>query len=48
MATACGFSRRLIPAVCDVSVTNACNATCDFCCYPHDKGIVKDRRWIDA
>src|SRR5262250_1509396 len=39
--------RRLIPAVCDVSVTNVCNATCDFCCYAYDKGIVRDRRWID-
>ena len=38
---------RLIPAVCDVSVTNACNATCDFCSYAHNKGIVRDRRWID-
>jgi MoaA/NifB/PqqE/SkfB family radical SAM enzyme len=48
MATASGFDHRLIPAICDVSVTNVCNATCDFCCYAHDKGIVKDRRWIDA
>jgi sulfatase maturation enzyme AslB (radical SAM superfamily) len=39
---------RWIPAVCDVSVTNACNATCDFCSYAHNKGIVRDRRWINA
>lgn len=38
---------RLVPAICDVSVTNVCNATCDFCTFAHDKGIVKDRRWID-
>jgi MoaA/NifB/PqqE/SkfB family radical SAM enzyme len=38
---------RWIPAVCDVSVTNACNATCDFCSYAYNKGIVRDRRWID-
>jgi len=38
---------RWIPAVCDVSVTNACNATCDFCSYAHNKGIVRDRRWIN-
>jgi MoaA/NifB/PqqE/SkfB family radical SAM enzyme len=38
---------RWIPAVCDVSVTNACNATCDFCSYAHDMGIVRDRRWIN-
>ncbi len=42
-----GIARRLVPAVCDVSVTNVCNATCDFCAYAHDKGIVKDRRWVD-
>src|SRR5262245_48977562 len=47
MSTASKFARRLLPAVCDVSVTNVCNATCDFCCYAHDKGIVTDRRWID-
>ena len=39
---------RLIPAVCDVSVTNVCNATCDFCSFAYDKGLVRDRRWIDA
>jgi MoaA/NifB/PqqE/SkfB family radical SAM enzyme len=40
-------ANRLVPAVCDVSVTNVCNATCDFCAYAHDKGLVHDRRWID-
>lgn len=39
--------RGLVPAVCDVSVTNACNATCDFCMYAYDKQIIKDKRWID-
>src|SRR3954447_17399163 len=48
MAMTAAFARRLIPAVCDVSVTNVCNATCDFCCYAHDRGIVTERRWIDA
>src|SRR5262249_42735295 len=41
------MARELVPAVCDVSVTNVCNATCSFCAYAHDKGIVTDRRWID-
>jgi MoaA/NifB/PqqE/SkfB family radical SAM enzyme len=41
------FARRLIPGVCDVSVTNVCDATCDFCSYAYDKGIVRERRWID-
>lgn len=38
----------LVPAVCDVSVTNACNATCDFCSYAYNKQIVKEKRWLDA
>jgi MoaA/NifB/PqqE/SkfB family radical SAM enzyme len=37
----------LIPGVCDISVTNVCNATCDFCAFAHDKNLVRDRRWID-
>jgi len=41
------MAHRFIPAVCDVSVTNACNATCDFCSYAHDKNLVKGHRWID-
>jgi MoaA/NifB/PqqE/SkfB family radical SAM enzyme len=41
------WTGRLLPAVCDVSVTNVCNATCDFCSYAWDKGIVRDHRWID-
>jgi MoaA/NifB/PqqE/SkfB family radical SAM enzyme len=40
--------RRLVPAVCDVSVTNACNATCNFCSFAYDKQIVRDKRWIDG
>src|SRR5215831_4842440 len=40
--------RQLVPAVCDVSVTNVCNAACDFCSFARDKGVVKDHRWLDA
>lgn len=40
--------RGLVPAVCDVSVTNACNATCDFCSFAYDKQIIKEKRWLDA
>jgi MoaA/NifB/PqqE/SkfB family radical SAM enzyme len=36
-----------VPAVCDVSVTNVCNATCDFCSYAYNKQLIKDKRWID-
>src|SRR5262249_31985844 len=42
-----GHRHSLVPAVCDVSVTNACNATCNFCSFAYDKHIVKDKRWID-
>ncbi len=42
-----GLARRLVPTACDVSVTNACNATCGFCSYAYDKQIVKEKRWID-
>jgi molybdenum cofactor biosynthesis enzyme MoaA len=36
------------PAVLNVSVTNACNATCGFCNFAHDKGFVTHRKWLDA
>src|SRR5215212_6692786 len=36
------------PAIVNVSVTNLCNATCDFCNFAHDKGFVTDRRFLDA
>jgi MoaA/NifB/PqqE/SkfB family radical SAM enzyme len=41
-------TRHLVPVVCDVSVTNVCNATCDFCCFAYDKQIIKDKRWLDG
>src|SRR5436190_1278472 len=36
------------PSVCNIAVTNLCNATCDFCSFAYDKGLVTDRRYIDA
>src|SRR5215469_8593781 len=36
------------PALCNVAVTNSCNATCDFCNFAYDKGRVGKLRWIDA
>jgi MoaA/NifB/PqqE/SkfB family radical SAM enzyme len=36
------------PAICNVSVTNLCNATCDFCNFAHDKGFVTHRASLDA
>lgn len=38
---------RLLPAVCDVSVTNVCNAACDFCGFARDKTLIGPRRHID-
>ena len=36
------------PAICNVSVTNTCNATCNFCNFAHDKGLVTHRAWLDG
>jgi MoaA/NifB/PqqE/SkfB family radical SAM enzyme len=38
---------RKLPAVCDVSVTNVCNAACDFCGFARDKTLVGPRRYVD-
>jgi MoaA/NifB/PqqE/SkfB family radical SAM enzyme len=35
------------PAVCNISVTNVCNARCDFCNYAYDKPFVTDKRTIN-
>ena len=40
-------SIRLMPAVCDVSVTDACNAACDFCGFARQKRAGQKRHWID-
>lgn len=37
-----------LPAVCDVSVTNVCNAACDFCGFSRDKNLVGARRYVDV
>ena len=39
--------RRGGPALCNVAVTNSCNATCDFCNFANGKVERKDLRWID-
>jgi MoaA/NifB/PqqE/SkfB family radical SAM enzyme len=36
------------PALCNVAVTNSCNATCDFCNFANGKVQRKDLRWIDV
>ena len=37
-----------LPAVCDVSVTNVCNAACDFCGFARDKTLAAPARYVDA
>lgn len=39
---------RALPAVCDLSVTNVCNAACDFCGFARDKTLAGPRRYVDA
>ena len=36
------------PALCNIAVTNSCNATCDFCNFANGKIPRKDLRWMDA
>jgi len=36
------------PALCNVAVTNSCNAACDFCNFARGKVKAAHLRWIDA
>lgn len=36
------------PAICNVAITNSCNARCDFCNFANGKVQKADLRWIDA
>ena len=36
------------PALCNIAVTNSCNATCDFCNFANGKIARQDLRWMDA
>jgi MoaA/NifB/PqqE/SkfB family radical SAM enzyme len=38
----------VLPAVCDVSITNVCNAACDFCGFARDKTLAGAARYLDA
>src|SRR5215475_152777 len=40
--------RRGGPALCNIAVTNSCNATCDFCNFAHGKVSKDQLRWTDA
>src|SRR4029077_13571671 len=43
-----GLLPRRGPALCNVAVTNACNAACDFCNFARGKVGARNLRWIDA
>src|SRR5215471_18081775 len=36
------------PALCNIAVTNSCNATCDFCNFANGKIARKDMHWMAA
>src|SRR6516225_9848778 len=36
------------PGLCNVAVTNSCNATCDFCNFERGKVPASNLRWIDT
>jgi MoaA/NifB/PqqE/SkfB family radical SAM enzyme len=37
-----------LPAVCDFSITNVCNAACDFCGFARNKTLAGAARCVDA
>ena len=37
-----------LPVVCDISITNVCNAACDFCGFARDKTLAGPARYLDA
>ena len=37
-----------LPAVCDFSITNVCNAACAFCGFARDKTLAGAARYVDA
>ncbi len=43
-----GMPSLNLPAVCDVSVTNVCNAACDFCGFARDKTLSGPARYLDV
>jgi MoaA/NifB/PqqE/SkfB family radical SAM enzyme len=41
------MTANALPAICDVSVTNLCNAACDFCGFARQKNLIGPRRYVD-
>src|SRR5215469_3842466 len=37
-----------LPAVCDFSITNVCNAACNFCGFARDKTLIGPARYVDT
>jgi MoaA/NifB/PqqE/SkfB family radical SAM enzyme len=37
-----------LPGICDFSITNVCNAACDFCGFARDKSLAGAARYVDA
>lgn len=37
----------MLPVTCDLSVTNVCNAACDFCGFARDKKLAGPARYVD-
>src|SRR5215510_13844413 len=48
MGTSLKMRNLELPAVCDFSVTNVCNAACDFCGFARDKTLAGAARYVDA
>jgi MoaA/NifB/PqqE/SkfB family radical SAM enzyme len=36
------------PGICNIAITNSCNATCDFCNFAVNKQLIGKLRWIGA
>ncbi len=47
IADAVAKLERKLPAACDVSLTNVCNAACGFCGFSRDKTLRAPRRYVD-
>lgn len=46
-APAAATHSNALPAVCDVSITNVCNAACDFCGFSRNKNLAGPARYLD-
>jgi 2-iminoacetate synthase ThiH len=42
------FKHFSLPAICDISVTNVCNAACGFCGFSRDKTLRGPAQYIDV